>query len=298
MATRIALATCRNLPEWERDDEALHEAFVKRGVEIARPAWDDMNVRWGEFNCVLIRTTWDYTTRVNAYVAWAERVEHESRLINPSAVVKWNVRKTYLKELAAQGVAIAETVWLEQSEKVDVAEVMERKGWERGFLKPVVGASAKGTMRFRTNEKELAAAQLHVEELLAKDGAMLQCYVPTVEDVGEFSAIFIDGEMTHSVRKIPMQGDYRVQNDHGGKDEPAELSAEEQATAKRIVKLVSEKFDGGVVYARVDFHREEYTGRMLLTELELVEPSLFFRHGKRAAERLAESVVEKALGIR
>ena len=33
----------------------------------------------------------------------------------------------------------------------------------------------------------------------------------------------------------------------------------------------------------------------MLTELELVEPSLFFRHGRHAADRLADAVAD-ALG--
>ncbi len=81
---------------------------------------------------------------------------------------------------------------------------------------------------------------------------------------------------------LPVPGDYRVQDDFGASDEPYTLDAAELALGREIVGLVQER----LLYARVDFLRDDQ-GQLRLNELELVEPSLFFRHAPRAAEQLA-----------
>ena len=102
------------------------------------------------------------------------------------------------------------------------------------------------------------------------------------------SAIFIDGSFTHAVRKVPVPGDYRVQDDFGASDEPTELSPDQLDLARSILDCV----DGNLLYARTDFLRDE-AGSLRLTELELVEPSLFFRHGPHAGERLADALLAR-----
>ena len=117
---------------------------------------------------------------------------------------------------------------------------------------------------------------------------MLQPYVEQVERDGEWSAIFIDGDYSHGVRKVPVAGDYRVQDDFGATDMPATFTVDELALARSIVEAV----EADLLYARVDFLRDEH-GDLRLTELELVEPSLFFRHAPEAAERLADGLLRR-----
>ena len=101
---------------------------------------------------------------------------------------------------------------------------MDELGWQRGFLKPVVGATARETLRFVCNDEGLAQAQSHVDRLLPNEGLMLQPYLESVETDGELSALYFDGEYSHGVRKVPVPGDYRVQDDFGASDEPYTFS--------------------------------------------------------------------------
>ena len=109
-----------------------------------------------------------------------------------------------------------------------------------------------------------------------------------METFGELSAILIAGELTHTVRKIPVPGDYRVQDDHGGSDEPFEATPVEVELVRAAVDAV----DDELLYARVDWLRDELE-RPRLVELELVEPSLFFRHAPHAAEKLARALLAR-----
>lgn len=287
---RIALATCSDLPDWEVDDAPLHAALRARGVALEQPPWD-APVDWSAFDAVLIRTTWDYWHRRDAFVAWAESTAAQTRLLNPARVVAWNTDKRYLRPLG-EAVPLAPTVWLEQNQAVDLAALLTARGWPRGFIKPVVGASASDTLRFSADEAH--TAQTHLDALLARQGAMVQPYLPRVETDGEFSAIFVDGQITHGVRKVPVPGDYRVQDDYGASDEPYTLSPAEAAAAQRVLAAAESLLGvGTLLYARADFLWAD-DGTVFLNELELVEPSLFFRHGPGAAERLADALIRRA----
>jgi hypothetical protein len=118
---------------------------------------------------------------------------------------------------------------------------------------------------------------------------MLQPFLTSVMEEGEYSAIFFGGEFSHGVQKIPVAGDYRVQDDFGATDKPHTFNESDYETVQQIEKsllrLVKERFDGvALTYARVDMIRDA-EGKLRLNELELVEPSLFFRHDSESPKR-------------
>lgn len=278
---KLALATCATVPDWEVDDRAFHAAFARRGVAASQQVWDDPAVDWSAFDAVLIRTTWDYQEKRDAFVAWAERVPVP--LYNPAGIVRWNTHKSYLRDLEKRGVPIVPTEWLARGTIPDIAMLCRRRGWKRAFLKPCVGATARETLRFDAGDP---VAQAHAARLLAHEDLMLQPYLSRVETEGELSAIFIDGELTHAVRKVPVTGDYRVQDDFGAKDYLIEFP--DVPLAMRTLAAVGQT----VLYGRADFLIADHG--LQLIELELVEPSLFFRHGPHAADRLADAVAARS----
>jgi hypothetical protein len=297
---RIALATCSALPSHEHDDEPLHAALRSRGVVVEQPIWDDPRVEWSSFDAVLIRTTWDYHAKHQAFVAWADRVAEQTCLYNPAPIVRWNTDKLYLRELEALGVPLAQTQWFEGGRAYDLIGAVRGAGFVRGFIKPVIGANARGTLRFDARRlDQLEAAVAHFDRLIAGGDVMLQPYLASVEREGELSAIYFDGVLSHAVRKIPVKGDYRVQDDFGARDRPTPLDAEALALGERTLAGLREVIERRgwdvalpLVYARVDMLRDDH-GALVLNELEVVEPSLFFRHGGRAAERLATALLER-----
>jgi hypothetical protein len=279
---RLALATCATVPSWEVDDRPFHADLAALGVDVTHAAWDDPSVDWSRFDRVLIRTTWDYQERRDAFVAWAERIPVP--LFNPAPIVRWNTHKSYLRDLESRGVPVIPTEWLATGSRPDIAALCRARDWRRAFLKPCVGATARETLRFDAGDPR---AQAHADRLLAREDLMLQPYLDRVETDGELSAIFIDGELTHAVRKIPVKGDYRVQDDWGAKDGPVDFP--DAALARRAVDAVGAK----LLYARADFLVAP--DGLRLTELELVEPSLFFRHARHAAMKLAAAITRTKL---
>jgi hypothetical protein len=295
----LALATRSHLPAWEVDDRHLHEALAAAGVAFEQPVWDDPRVDWRRHAAVLIRTTWDYQDKLPAFRAWVHAVAAATPVFNPVRVVQWNTHKHYLRDLAAAGVPVAPTRWLARGERVDVGEVLRAAGWREGFVKPCVGSTARETLRVPATTAGIAAAQAHVDRLLPHEDLMLQPFLPAVLERGEWSAIFVDGAITHCVRKVPVRGDYRVQDDFGAADEPYAPSTAEQALAERTIAIVHARggpcpgADGSpLLYGRADFLWDE-RGGCVLTELELVEPSLFFRHRSAAAQALVAALLRR-----
>ncbi|MDX1503983.1 MAG: hypothetical protein R3325_16615 [Thermoanaerobaculia bacterium] len=284
----VALATCATRPDWEVDDRPLVAALEAMGARVLEPNWDDPGFRWRQCDACLIRTTWDYESRRDEYVAWARRVAGQIPLFNSPEVVEWNTEKGYLRDLERRGVPIIPTLWLPRGASVDPAALLRERGWWSGFLKPLVGHSAQATLPFTADAEGLAAARAHLARHLPERAMMLQPYLDRVESEGEISAIFVDGELTHAVRKVPVPGDYRVQDDYGATDHPVTLAPAEAELARSIVAAA----EADLLYARVDLLRDE-AGELHLTELELVEPSLFFRHSAAAAERLAEALLTR-----
>lgn len=287
----IALATFSELWSSEVDDLPLEAALRARGAQVSSPAWDDPGVDWAAFDAVLIRTTWNYWHQRDTFLAWTERVGALSRLFNPGAVIRWNTHKGYLRALSARGVRLAPTEWLEPGERHDLPALFAARGWSRGFLKPVVGAGASGTLRFDPSPEGFAAALRLLEG--ADQTYLLQPYLPKVETEGEVSALYFDGVFSHSVRKIPVKGDFRVQDEHGALDHDEALTPTLRAFTDGVLAAVHAEWPDPsglpLLYARVDFLFDE-AGDPCLTEVELVEPSLFFRGRPERADRLAEAL--------
>jgi hypothetical protein len=282
---KIALVSCDELPGWEIDDQPLISALEARGATVHRPSWTS-DVDWNQFDLSVIRTTWDYHSRKDTFIAWCKTVP---RLLNDVSIVEWNTHKSYLRELEQHGVAIAPTVWIEAGKKVCIQKSMQTLGVTKGFIKPQVGACASDTLRF--TEEEYQKAQRFLESNSHQD-MMVQPYLEAVETEGELSAIFIGDQFTHGVQKIPVPGDYRVQDDFGASDVPFEFSSDEIQMMKQVLRFVPNH--EALLYSRFDYLRDA-NGDLLLNELELVEPSLFFRHCSYSAVLLADAILKRAM---
>lgn len=284
---RIALATAAEQVPTDQDDAPLLAALAHAGHEAELVPWDDPTVAWEAFDAVLIRTTWDYALRREAFVAWADRVEASTRLFNAAEVVRWNTHKRYLLELEERGAPIVPTAWLAQGDRVDLAALAAARGWDELVLKPAIGAGGDGIARVLPRD-----GQAVLDALTATGDAMVQPYVPTIATAGELSVILLDGEISHAVRKIPAAGGLLVQIEHGGIYEPLrEVPAEAAALARWIVAAAGHD----LLFARVDLLVDE-VGSWLVNELEATEPGLFMHLVPGSAERLVVALEGRLTG--
>jgi hypothetical protein len=275
-------------PDLWDDDHPLRDALRGRGVDVDAARWDDPAVDWASYDLAVLRSPWDYPARRAEFVAWARRVP---RLANPADIVEWNTDKHYLSELSAAGVPATPTTYVEPG----TSWVPPAPGeW---VVKPAVSAGSHDTGRYSLPADIEAARALVTRLTAAGRTVMIQPYLSAVDTAGETSVLClpdVSGELTysHAIRKGPLltgtgerTGEYREAITSRIPDE-AQLDV-----VRRVLKVIP----GGaerLLYARVDLIPGP-DGAPMLLELELTEPSLFFRHAEGSADRLADAIIAR-----
>ncbi len=276
---QVALVTCRNVPEPDPDAAPLSEALAAAGIVSEWVAWEDAGRGETGAEMTVLRSCWNYPQHREAFLDWAERTASASRLWNPLSVVRWSTHKRYLLELEQDGVPIVPTVLLPRGSTTRLTEILDENGWSEVVIKPAVSAASFKTRRF--DPTELDVGQAHVRELLEDQDVLIQRYLSSVENYGERALVWIDGELTHAVRKTArFEGE-----DESVSAVAVEITPDEAALACRVLKAVK----SSLLYARIDVAPGS-DGKPVLMELELVEPSLFFLQCSSALDRFVSGI--------
>ena len=287
--SRIALVTHAGLPNLSDDDRLLLPALRRRGLVGEAAAWDDASVRWSEHDLVVLRSTWNYHLASARFLAWLDDVDARgARVWNPPALVRWNADKRYLLDLASRSIPIATTHLVERGAHGSLASRLEHAGWHEAVVKPTVSASAHETWLVCGAPTE--ADEARYRRLVDDRAVLVQRFIPQVVTEGEWSFVFIDGAFSHAVLKRPAAGDFRVQREHGGTAEPREPAPALLDDARAVLARLPHP----TLYARVDGCA--LAGRLLLMELELIEPSLFLALAAEAPARLADAIARRLTG--
>jgi len=293
---RIALVTAIAAYALDEDLQPLQQALHAAGIEAPILAWDDDTVSWSRFDIVLLRSPWDYTNRFAEFLDWAERVSTQTRLLNPLEVIRHNTDKHYLGELAAQGLSVVPSRFVEPDDLAPArleAFLYEFADAAEFVVKPSVGAGSRDAQRY--SRAQVLAARAHIERLQSqRRSVLLQPYLSSVDDAGETALMYFDGEFSHAIRKGPL-----LQRDAGPTRAlfaPEKITsrtpgADELALAGGVLAALA---GGPLAYARVDLLRGP-DGAPCLLELELTEPSLFFAFSEGAAERFV-AVLARRMG--
>ncbi len=269
---RVGLVTCKELPEPDPDAAPLGRALRQRGHTPVMLPWDDASVSPDElhranFDIIVIRSPWNYFLAADAFVHWIDQANKCAPVINTADVVRWNIHKGYLLELAAAGVATIPTTLVRKANTREAADAIAR--CSDVVIKPAIGAGSFGARRFR-QDGGAAALDFAMASLTDRD-IVIQPYIAGFETPGERSLVWINGMWTHSVCKKPRFDGEDESVDSGGPPTAAELEI-----ANAAIRAVPHD----IHYARADLVKSE--NGLMLSELELMEPSLFFDHSESA----------------
>ncbi|MCP3919749.1 MAG: hypothetical protein GY711_29800 [bacterium] len=280
----IAFATCARLADLDPDDRELVPELARAGATVRPAVWNDAAVDWESFDLIVLRSCWDYDSDVAAFRAWLDQLERLGpRAWNPAHVMRWNLDKTHLRELEESGIAIVPTTWIRRGSTDTLAGALDVLATEQGVVKPTVSFSAHGTWRAArgTPDEVRFRAQL--------DGGhdlMVQRFLPEITTEGEWSLVFLGGAFSHATLKLPAAGDFRVQEEFGGRRRAVDADPALVATCERVLAACP----GPHLYARVDGVIVD--GAFRLMEVELIDPSLYLADGNGAVTRFAEILHE------
>ncbi|MCR9173558.1 MAG: hypothetical protein NXI10_13740 [bacterium] len=265
------------------EDRLLAEACERLGMNVHRTAWDDPKMDWSSTKFVIFRTTWDYFERFPEFSQWLDKVQHQTQLINSKALIYWNLDKKYLLELEGKGVRIPGTMYIETGTSDSLVSLVQQSGWKKCILKPAVSGAARHTYKFDATDAEQYNAIF--SELIASESIMLQEYQEQIMTKGEVSYMLFGGKYSHSILKKAKPGDFRVQDDFGGTLHEYRPSEAEIQFAEHALLQCPEL----PVYARVDVFWNNQD-ELVLGELELIEPELWFRKNNSSADACAKAV--------
>ncbi len=272
----VHLLTGEDMPKPDPETHLLTAALTQQGVGHRVLLWTDPEVGAGA-DLVVVRTPWDYIHRCDEFLYVCRNAG--APVLNPPDVLGWNSHKGYLVELAEAGVPVVPTRLVRAGTD---AALRDGEGRLALVVKPAVSSGSRGAERFESGDP---GALAHLTELAADRDTLVQPYVASVADRGERSLIFLGGEFSHAVDKLPAAGDYRVQEIYGGRYRTHEPTAAEKRVAERALAAAPA---GGLLYARVDL--VDAGDGPLVMELELIEPELFLGSHDDAPHRLAGAI--------
>ena len=284
----VALVTCREALGIDYDMPLLLEAVRASGLSVDEVCWDDESIDWSTYNHVVIRSTWDYHRRYDEFMQWVRSVSSVSTMSNSLDVISWNTDKHYLAEVAAMGLPVVPTVFIEPGQEDWLEHVHELLTKGDVVVKPAVSAGSNDTER----HSDFDVAQSHISALLSHQrSVMLQPYLADVDVQSETGLVFIDGKFSHAFAKGPLLA--QAKNMSGGLYAEEEIgvrqpTAEQLLIGERAVKWLTSRF-GKLLYARVDL-LPTAQGPVII-EIELTEPSLYLLLHPPAAMQLAKAIL-------
>lgn len=303
---RVALVSAASAMHLDDDLSPLIDALTARDAEPLVVDWCDPSVDWASFDLAVLRSTWDYTWKLDAFLEWAATVESVTTLANPLDVVRWSADKRYLPQLATLGVPVVPTAVLEPDPAASAAGTSAAGNeWERALaaidpaadvvVKPVVSAGGRDTERFGPGSRSAAAA--HAEALLGGGRAVLvQPYLDAVDAHGETGIVYLGNKRSHAFNKgalldgndTMVESLYREERITAAVATP-DMVAVAEAALDAVALCVPGRSRHDLLYARVDVAPSP-TGPVVL-ELELVEPSLYLATDPASPARAAAAIL-------
>ena len=282
MKSKCALLTIRDLSNFQSYDNLILKPLRNLGWECELIPWDSTSINWDDFDAVIIRSTWDYQQKEKLFFKTLQSIEASSAtLYNSLDTVKWNIHKRYLLELEKENISIIPTRLYDSFDFEIVSELFSFFNENKLVIKPCVSANADDTFILEQSKMENLKSVL--EGTFSRIDFLVQPFIKNIKSEGEYSLIYFGNRLSHVLLKTPKDGDFRVQEEHGG-------------ILKTINKPESSLIDFGnkvmgtipyqCLYSRVDVVRG--SDNYLLMEVELIEPSLYFNMDLKSPQIFAE----------
>jgi hypothetical protein len=272
----VTLVTCRAHPRLPEDDQVLLASLERRGMRHRVAIWDDPDVDWSESSVTLLRAAWDSHLNPPGFIAWLDRLGSQSCLLNTTSLVQWNFDKQYLVELRKKGQNVVPTAILTSASEVAISQALQQIPAAEIVVKPRFGADAYGVTRLAPEPEAIAA---HFKRFGANGGLLIQPFIPGIELERERSLVFIGGRFSHALYRNPFGSGPTRQTP----DNVHTPTAQELSYCRELLESLPR-----LTYARVDLL--PFCGRPALMELEIIDPSLFFKAQPSAADALAAEV--------
>ena len=272
---------------WQTYYPTLIPIFEKLGVRAISAPWSKCPDSNNPSSSIYVANlAWGYDCVPDRWNAWLDAWPDHIRLINSKSLLKWNTYKTYLQDLETQGVPIVPTLYVDKVNETTLANAATHFNRTELVVKPVISASSRNTFRISIERDDLALISNKID---TNERMMIQPFMSSISHEGEISVLVFNGKVSHAVRKIPHQDDFRVQNEYGGVSSPVEPIPPEILSLVQITMVACPEQP---IYARIDMVRNDKTNVLSIMELELIEPGLFLHYAPDKGHAFAQAILQ------
>ncbi|ECQ4156057.1 hypothetical protein FY803_03800 [Campylobacter coli] len=265
----LIIATCKAYKEGNEVLKKLKAKLENLHYQCELKAWQEIRVRHLAQNTLILPlAVWDYSLEYANFLHFLNELERAKiSILNPSEILKMNADKSYLKILEEANLPIIDSIIFKQNEEFDLSLIP----FQKAVIKPLVGQSG---YKVRFLEQKIPTK----EEFL--HGALIQPFIESVQELGEFCFIFFGGKFNYAIHR-QTQKDWRANSNYGVKIAP--LKNPSKAHIDLALKALKALKSSNLLYARVDLLPQK-NGNVLINEVELIEPSLYFDFHENALE--------------
>ena len=282
LKNKCALLTLSDLSNFQSYDNLIIEPLNNLGWECDFIPWDSNSINWDDFDAVIIRSTWDYQLKEKQFFKTLQSIEASTAILHNSLdTVKWNINKRYLLELEREDVSIIPTRLYDSFDFEIISQLFSFFNEDKLIIKPCVSANADDT--FILDQSIIGSLRPVLENTFSQKDFLVQPFIKNIKSEGEYSLIYFGGRLSHVLLKTPKNGDFRVQEEHGG---ILKAIKKPESSLIEFGNKVMETVPYQCLYSRVDVVRG--SNNYLLMEVELIEPSLYFNMDSKSPQMFAE----------
>jgi glutathione synthase/RimK-type ligase-like ATP-grasp enzyme len=282
---KVGIVSCNKWINKIKEDLHLEKGLLTLGIDSNLISWEDPNVDYSEYDCLIIRSIWGYQDRLEQFYKWLEHMKQKQiTMFNSLELIENNIRKdVQFNILQRNGIPTVKTEFIYEKDILgsisnSVLEAIRKQfdGTKLFVVKPIISGSGNNTYLIdltgnnnRLNNIQISELNKLMNDIIKEknNGLMIQPFISEI-DSGEISSIFIDGQNTHNVRRYPS-----IFNEKRNPELETDMSSAMFELVRRIESIPEYR---DYLYMRADM--VEHNKQPIVMEVELTEPDLLTRY--------------------
>lgn len=273
---KVAIVSCNKWMDKLEEDNNLKTALIKLGIDAKIISWQKPLEE--EYDLLVLRSVWGYQNYYDEFKKWLLYIKNNNiPLANNVDMILNNIMKDIqFNILKKNNIEFIDTIFLQQSElfNKNILSILDDAPY---VIKPTISGSGENTYLVSNSSNISVPNTIDKEDIvktykLILDGnndckVMVQPFISSINS-GEYSCIFIDGELTHTMLRFP--------NIFHEKKRPYLVTEIPNCIIKLAKQVEKIQEFNNYLYMRVDTVLVD--GKAKIMEVELVDPDLLTKY--------------------
>ena len=273
---KVAIVSCNKWIDKLEEDRNLKKELIKLGIGAKIISWQQPLE--DQYDLLILKSVWGYQNYYNEFKKWLLDIKKNNiTLVNNVDIIFDNIMKDIQFDiLLKNNIEFINTFFLQQSDfyNKNILDILDDKLY---VIKPTISGSGENTYLINNNSNIYIPNTIKKENILKiykmildnnEDcKIMIQPFISEINN-GEYSCIFIDGKLTHTMLRFP--------NIFHKKKRPYLITE----VPKSIINLAKnvEKIPefNDYLYMRVDMVLVD--GKAKIMEVELADPDFLTKY--------------------